>query len=244
MAQRTPRVLGFWGLFPAPFLVYELLLREAVDPGACLPFVLPPLAALAGYGVAAIANPTTRLHVVGMVLALAWLASLVAPSVARFAREWDDPRQATTAHFTPLVLAAVWMAANLPEQAVVVGPPLPVNPNVVPYYSRRRPIILPDRLPMLLRDPRPYTPMNLSSYEPLTTGRLRTLIDEGVPVYALRDNPIARREGSDAFDPDAFRWIPAMSADVRAVARDLGLEAVANPNLDSVVIHRCENFRP
>lgn len=242
LAARSPRVLAFWVLFSAPYLCYEVLLGWSVDPGVYVPLLFPALAVCAESALMTLAHWPRLDRRIGFGLALVGLGLLAAPSAARLSREWDvTPRLAGT--LTRSVLAAAWVPGHLPANAVVVVPQTAVNPNLTPYYSRRRPILPIAERAMLLVEPRPYLPMNIRSYEVLTTERLGRLVADGIPVFAFDRDPLPREED---FDPSAFRWVPAGSADIEAAAAMLDLPEPVRATLPRhpVEVYRCEPTAP
>jgi hypothetical protein len=80
------------------------------------------------------------------------------------------------------------LRAEAPPDAVVVQPPTLDNVNLIPAYARRRPIIFQEGMYLLFEGGR-GAPLNLSSFSPLTGGRLEALRSAGTPVISLVPDP-------------------------------------------------------
>jgi hypothetical protein len=211
----------FWLLYLAPYTLYEVLLGMNLDHGIYLPLVLPPLWSFTAFAVLASfkGREPRRLRSPSIALRSAVLLSFLAPSAFLIVRHWSDPERDAVAHYTPATLGAIWMSRNLPQDALVIQSSKEWNGNLLPYYSRR-PHVLRSGPLLLFVDRGKFTPMNLSSYEPLTTDFLRSVIASGRPVYAFEREPLKGKR-TDLLDPGAFEWEVAASPSLDSVQRFL-----------------------
>ena len=210
LVLRRHRSMALWILYPAPYLAYELLLGASPDLGAYLPLVAPAVCALAGLAVGQLYRRERRL---GAVVA----AVLLAPSALRIAEDWNRPHDEAVAHFSPQVLAALWLDVHLPEDAVVVNTVEPTF-NAVAYYSGRQPIFIDGRRASIFRNRGAFTPVNVGSFEPLSTSILADLVRGGRWVVAL-DSEAFDEVPSARLDASRFVWREIEVIDLSAAAQ-------------------------
>jgi len=209
---------AFWGLYPLPFLGYEVVLGRNLDYGLYVPFVLPPLCVLAALGVRWVGG----LRRGGTWVSAALVVLLLLPSAVLHWRHWGSVVRDEAAHYSPTTLAAIWMARHLPENAVVIQPKGELGPNLVAYYWASQHAYCTRDESILFQSRGRFTPLNQTAFVPLTTDRLEGLIAAGRPVYAFEPAPLGRCDGR-VIDASAFEWRRAAEVDLEAVAADLGL---------------------
>ncbi|MBI4865105.1 MAG: DUF2723 domain-containing protein [Candidatus Riflebacteria bacterium] len=200
----------FWGLYPAPYLAYELGLGRNLDAGLYLPLLLPSLSGLGALTLGralALSTGSGSLSrpLVGRSLGSLVLLLLLLPSAGLVLRHWEAPDRDASVHHSVWMLAACWMSRHLPRDAVVLQPAVERNVNLLPYYSGLRHALRRGALFMLFEPRGPYTPMNLEAYGLLTTARLGELIRSGRAVYALESDPLARCP-EEILDGKLFAW--------------------------------------
>lgn len=222
--HRRLRVGYFWLLFGAPYLIYEFLLGSAQDMGVYLPFLLPSCSAFLVVAVGSIpaAQGAARWKHVRAVAQVLLVGCLMAPSLALIAKNWNTTRQTAVHHYSGVALMGIWMDRNLPADAFLIVHSGLGNPNELPYYSGRRPILVRGTEALILRDGGRFMPLNARAYEPIDDSALQNFIEAGTPVYSLSANPWIVSAGDDGAG-QSIVWELEREVDLSATAADLPL---------------------
>lgn len=195
-AFRHRRLLIICAAYGLPFSAYETLLGRNVDPGVYVPFLLPPIALLAGVAVVETARliaaiPGGIVTRVAGVAASAAVVYLLAFPAFMTARGIGDMILDRDAFFDfPLTRAAVWFRDHLPEDAYVVQPDDPPhqhlqqNVYLLPYYAERRPIVSYHGRKMVWMGG-PWAPLNMDSFVDATDAAIHRLLAARIPVVGL-----------------------------------------------------------
>ncbi|MFP4058549.1 MAG: hypothetical protein ACLF0G_16910 [Candidatus Brocadiia bacterium] len=228
-----------WAVYTLPFLAHEVALGRNLDYGLYVPFVLPPLASLSAVAVAAMGRLRGLQWGRRFLQAFAALALLLPSGVLAW-RHWDAVERGAGEHFGRTTLVAAWAADHLPPDAVLLAPADEPNVNLVPYYAERRHAYLSGGAWMLFVPRGPFTPLNLSSFEPLTTERLRELLEAGHTVWAFEPQPLARAEPG-RLDPAAFAWGQPRLVRLEEAAASLALPPSVRERLPggTALLYRC-----
>jgi hypothetical protein len=226
--RESPTATLVWVVFPLPYLLY-IGMVGVPDPLAHMTFLAPPLAFFAAAGMELPARLVQRLRYSSRG-SVAWFAMTVCGGAAILGslsafyliglqRLWKEaPREAYRRYSAePLIAASRWINESLPTDVVVVQPRRVPNVNRLASEHLRRPIIFQEGRYFLLRTYRRWTPMNLSSYAPLTTELLERLLREGTRVVAF-DHDLARQYGVRA-TPAPPSWGAPMPLFVLALPR-------------------------
>lgn len=197
-AGRNFKIFLFWILYAAFYFAYEVTLGFNLDVGLYIPFLLFPSAFFIGYAVNILGEKSKVLPCLVVIFLIYGEASLLG-------NHWKDAEKDRLRHFSPSTLMAIWSSKNLPQDAILIQPYAEWNVNIFPYYADRR-HILRNAEGLALFEPRgPYTPMNGGAYEPLTTVRLRALLESGHSVYSFDQDPLGRSNPA-VLDQSQFQW--------------------------------------
>jgi hypothetical protein len=208
LASRYSRSAALlWTLWAAPYLGFEVVLDHNLDRGLYVLFLLPPLTALMAVGLGhTLGNRDYRLpSVVAAAFSAVCLAFLLAPQVQVLVRQRDEPGRMARLH-RALTALGESLEPLLPADAVLVQPRGVTNVNLLPYYTGRTPIIRQGGVLLLFEDRGAHTPLNLNSFVPLSNARLRALLAQRTPVYALEGDAL-RASGPRDLNAGDVVWV-------------------------------------
>jgi hypothetical protein len=210
-AARAPRIVVFWTLYALPYLLYEAAIGWNVDPGVHMVFTGPPLAVLLGCGAASARRWLSSAGARRGASLAGWacVAAVVLALLPAASRSWALGGGITSrAAFlsTEPVATLLELRDGTPPQAVIVQPAAIDNVNLIPAYSRRRPIIHQEGRHLLFEGGA-GSPLNLGSFTPVTRQILERLLLEGVPVLSLIPDPFPVTQAGLWWRPEGGHFV-------------------------------------
>ncbi len=175
-------------------MLYELLLGTFLDYGTYAVFVLPMCVYLAAQGLVGAVDGLKRLwakppRALAPLFLIVAITGLAFPTIHQLHQRMGGEAEARQAHFSSQCLAALWMADNLPPNALVLQPRNALNVNLLPYYAQRRHLTRSGRWVFLFRGGVANTPMNMHAFERLMPVALKAILSRHIPVYSLDPVP-------------------------------------------------------